>query len=164
VLDPKIKAKVVEKLQKVRARQYIAPGYVVSLTAFLFQVPTCTVSGLNDSSWVQSVALPTVNMHLWAVDAGTFMADFDVGDCFLNFPLHDDLRALCGVDLMVYFPIHEGDTLWEAWTRAAIGLKSSPYQAVQEAIGVAQGIHYGRSVYCDKCFLIGFCTYESTRI
>jgi hypothetical protein len=58
VSDPVTKAKVVEKLQKVRMRRYIAPGYVVSLTAF-FQVPKGkndirmvydgTVSGLNDS-------------------------------------------------------------------------------------------------------------------
>jgi hypothetical protein len=38
VSDPKIKEKVVEKLQKVRMRRYIAEGYAVSLTSF-FEVP-----------------------------------------------------------------------------------------------------------------------------
>jgi hypothetical protein len=151
VMDSEIKAKVVKKLQKVRTWRYIAPGYVVSLTAF-FWVPKGeddihmvydgTVSGLNDSIWIPRFALPTVNTHLRAVDEATFMANFDVGDCFLNFPLHKDLRALCGVDLTVFFPITNGDKLWEAWTRAAMGLKSSPYQAVQ-AMGVAQGVMMG---------------------
>ena len=160
VLDPKIKEKVIEKLEKVRARRYIAPGYVVSLTAF-FQVPKGdddirmvydgTVSGLNDSIWVPRFALPTVNTHLRAVEEGTFMADFDVGDCFLNFPLHKDLRALCGVDLTLYFPILEGDGLWEAWTRAAMGLKSSPYQAVQ-AMGVVQGVIMGDRLCIKNIF------------
>ena len=101
-----------------------------------------TVSGLNNSIWVPRFALPTVKTHLQAVEEGTFMVNFDVGDCFLNFTLHEDLRALCGVDLTVYFPIHEVETLWEAWTRAAMGLKSLPYQAVQ-AMGVAQGVIMG---------------------
>jgi hypothetical protein len=34
VKDPNIKEKVVKTLKKVRAWRYIAPGYMVSLTAF----------------------------------------------------------------------------------------------------------------------------------
>jgi hypothetical protein len=41
--------------------------------------------------------------HLRAVDKKTFMADIDVGEMFLNFILHKDLRALAGVDLSHYF-------------------------------------------------------------
>jgi hypothetical protein len=61
------------------------------------------------------------------------MADLDVGEMFLNFVLHSDLRALCGVDLTLYGgTIEEFETVaWEVWQRAAMGLKPSPYQAVQ---------------------------------
>jgi hypothetical protein len=59
-----------KNLAKVRKRKYIAPGYVWSLTNF-FSVPKgdqdiCMVyngtsSGLNDSLWVPSFPLPTVD-------------------------------------------------------------------------------------------------------
>jgi hypothetical protein len=67
--------------------------------------------------------------HLRAVDKNTSMADVDVGDCFLNFMLHFTLRELAGVDLTHYFG-KEGQALWEAWQQAAMGVKSSPFQAV----------------------------------
>jgi hypothetical protein len=80
VRDPKIKEKVIEKLQKVRMRRYIADGYVVSLTSF-FDVPKGdddirlvydgSVGGLNDSLWVPRFALSTLNGHLRAVEEGT---------------------------------------------------------------------------------------------
>jgi hypothetical protein len=57
------------------------------------------------------------------------MSDVDVGDCFLNFMLHPTLRELAGVDLTHYFG-KEGQALWDAWQQAAMGVKSSPFQAV----------------------------------
>jgi hypothetical protein len=67
------------------------------------------------------------------VEEGTFMADLDIGEMFLNIVLHSDLRSLCGVDLTLYGgTIREFETVaWEVWQRAAMGLKPSPYQAVQ---------------------------------
>jgi hypothetical protein len=62
---------------------------------------------------------------------------------FLNFVLHRKLQVLAGVDLTHYFP--KGDTgskVWEVWLRAAMGLQSSPYQAVQ-AMGVAEEVIRG---------------------
>jgi hypothetical protein len=38
------------------------------------------------------------------VQPGTWMADNDVGEMFLNFVLHESVQALCGVDLTKYFP------------------------------------------------------------
>jgi hypothetical protein len=98
-----------EKLDKVRKRRYICAAFVKSLTAF-FAVPKQgtddirmvydgTISRLNDSIWVPRFVLPTLETHLRAVDEGTYMADVDVGDCFLNFMLHPTLRELAGVDL-----------------------------------------------------------------
>jgi hypothetical protein len=78
------------------------------------------------------------------VDEGTFMADLDVGECFLNFILHSDLRELAGVDLAHYFG-KEGAALWEVWARVAMGMKSSPYQAVL-ALTVAEEIIKGHRV------------------
>jgi hypothetical protein len=69
------------------------------------------------------------------------MADNDVGECFLNFILHAKLRELAGVDLSKFFG-DEGGTLWEVWDRAAMGVKSSPFQAVS-ALTVADEIIQG---------------------
>jgi hypothetical protein len=157
VRDPKIKEKVIEKLQKVRMRRYIANGYVVSLTSF-FDVPKGdddirlvydgSVGGLNDSLWVPRFSLSTLNGQLRAVEEGTYMGDLDVGECFLNFMLHPTLRPYTGVDFTLFFPTERSmgpngaSTVWKTWLRAAMGLKSSPYQAVQ-ALGFAEEIIQG---------------------
>jgi len=59
------------------------------------------------------------------------MADLDVGEYYLNFVLHESIRELKGVDLTLYFGHGESTVLWETWTRAMMGAKSSPYQACQ---------------------------------
>jgi hypothetical protein len=127
-----------EKLAKVRKSRYICAAFVRSLTAFfsvdkgtnaIRMVYDGTISGLYDAIWVPRFVLPTLETHLRAVDEDTHMADVDVSDCFLNFMLHPTLRELAGVDLTHYFS-EEGEVLWEAWQRAAMGLKSSPFQAV----------------------------------
>jgi hypothetical protein len=89
------------------------------------------VSGLNDAMWMPRFALPTLNMHLWSVEAGTFLADIDVGEIFLNFVLHNSVRVYAGVHFTSYFPLEGGAKVWETWQQAAMGLKSSPYQACQ---------------------------------
>jgi hypothetical protein len=86
-------------------------------------------------------------MMLRAVDENTFIGDMDIGEIFLNFFLHESMQALCGVDLTEFFGKRDEDTgrkvlLWEKWVRAAISLKSSPYQAVQ-AILVAKEVILG---------------------
>jgi hypothetical protein len=141
-----------EKLEKVRNRRYIGEAFARSLTAF-FAVPKGlddiqivydgTVSGLNECIWVPRFVLSTVKTHLRSVDEDTYMADVDVGDCFLNFILHKDLQELAGVDLTHYFEEgDEGRKVWEAWKQAAMGVKSSPYQAVS-ALTVADEIIKG---------------------
>ena len=152
--DPVTKAKVIEKLMKVQLRRYIGPGFVVSLTAF-FEVDKGeddirlvydgSVSGLNDAIWMPRFALPTLNTHLRSVEAGTFLADIDVGEMFLNFILHESLRVYAGVDLTSHFPLSGGGTLWETWQRAAMGLKSSPYQACQAMGFVEEEIRGSRT-------------------
>ena len=70
----------------------------------------------------------------------------DVGECFLNFPLHHTLRPLAGVDFSRYFPNPDGKKVWECWHRALMGCKSSPYQAVQ---GMAVAEEVIRGDPCD---------------
>jgi hypothetical protein len=143
---------VIKKLAKVRKRGYVAPGLVESLTAF-FAVPKGdddvrsvhdgSIGGLNLTIWVPQFFLPTIMTHLRAVNENTHVADVDIGKVFLNFILHEDLRALAGVDLSHCFPDEkdEGD-FWEAWQRAAMGLRSSPHQCAQ-AMGTAEEVIRG---------------------
>lgn len=148
--DQEVREKVRAKLAKVRDRRYIGPGRVESLTSY-FSVPKGeadirmvydgTASGLNDSIWVPSFGVPTIRTHLRMIGPSSWMADLDVGEMFLNFFLHEALRALAGVDLTPYFG--EGKRrVWETWQRAAMGLKSSPYQATQ-ALEVAEEVIKG---------------------
>jgi hypothetical protein len=152
-LDPHIKQQMTEKLNHARERGYIGPGVVKSLTSF-FAVPKgpddvrnvydASVSGLNDVIWVPRFPLPTIATHLRAVGRGTYMADLDVGEMFLNFNLHSQLQEVCGVDLTLFCdgPRNPEGCLHEVWKRAAMGLRSSPYQAVQ-AMSVAEELILG---------------------
>ena len=91
-----------------------------------------SVSGLNDSLWAPRFAMPTLNTHLRAVEGNTYMGDCDIGDCFLNFILHESVRPYAGVDLTHYSNKTDvGNQVWERWTRAPMGLTTSPYQACQ---------------------------------
>ena len=148
-------ALIQRKLKKVRDRGYVAEGPIDSLISF-FAVPKGTddirmvydgtKSGLNDAIWVPRFPLPTVDTHLRSVVEGTYMADMDVGEMFVNFILHESMQALTGIDLTQFFgekdSSGEPKLLWERWTRAAMGLKSSPYQAVQ-AMMVAKDVIRG---------------------
>jgi hypothetical protein len=138
--DAGMKAQLVQKLQKARDRRYIAPGRVLSLTAFfgvkkgeddVRPVYDGSISGLNDCIWMPRFVLPTIQTHLRQVEAGSFMCDLDVGEMLLNFILHVDIRSLAGVDLTHYTKEGKEGTVWECWHRAAMGLTSSPYQACQ---------------------------------
>lgn len=135
--------KVRVKLDSIRERGYVEAGVVESLTNF-FCVPKGeddirmvydgTASGLNDALWAPWFPLPTVESLLRAVEPGTYMCDTDVGEMFLNFMLHEEVKTLCGVDFTLYYPeeVEKGiGHLWERWCRCAMGLTTSPYQAIQ---------------------------------
>jgi hypothetical protein len=96
-----------------------------------------TKSGLNDALWAPWFALPTVDTTLRKVVTGTWMGDDDFGEMFYNFWLHHAFRPYTGIDLTELIPElkeHGGDTCWVRWVRPAMGLKPSPYQAVQGAL------------------------------
>lgn len=70
------------------------------------------------------------------------MSDVDLGEMFLNFVLHESVRSLAGVDLTHYFLAGTKNVRWECWMQAAMGLTSSPYQAIQ-AMAFAEEMIWG---------------------
>ena len=155
--NPQQRARMVEKLSTVLRRGYISPGRIASLTSF-FGVPKGTedirmvydgtASGLNDSMWAPNFPLPTVAHQLRALAPGSWMGDLDVSDMFLNFMLHESIREVCGVDLTLFQESTETERLevrWERWVRSAMGLKSSPYNAVQAMLILEEQIFGDRA-------------------
>ena len=137
-----------KKLNKVRERGYVKKGPVKSLIRF-FAVPKgmndirmvhdSTASGFNDSVWVPSFDLPTVETLLQGTGPKSWMVDLDIGDMFLNFMLAEDARELVGIDVSLYFneDRKKGEfnrVKWERWVRCAMGLKISPNHAIRAVI------------------------------
>ena len=142
--DPNKMKQVKEKLDKIRQRGYVEAGRVESLISFfdvekgsddIRMVYDGSASGLNDLLGAPWFPLPTLDTLQRSIEPGTFMSDNDVGEMFLNFMLHEDLRKLCGVDFTLYYPEElessASRVIWERWQRCAMGLRHSPYQAVQ---------------------------------
>jgi len=86
----------------------VAPGLVTALMFFfdiqkgtddIHMVYNGTASSLNDSLWCPWFLLPTVDSLLQCMEPGTFMCDNDIGEMFLNFMLHEDMRQVCGIDV-----------------------------------------------------------------
>ena len=58
--------------------------------------------------------------------------DMDIGEMFLNFPLHVNTRAFCGVNLSRFDKLGlKINEKIQRFTRIWIGFKSSPYLAVR---------------------------------
>ena len=106
--DSKEKKQMTDKIKKVIHRGYISAGPVQSLTGF-FPVPKgqsdirlvydASKCGLNDTIWAPSFWLPTIDTTLAQVPINGYMADIDLGEMFLNFPLDEKIRSLTGVDV-----------------------------------------------------------------
>jgi hypothetical protein len=60
-------------------------------------------SGLNKALWVPSFPLPMAETLSDLLEEDSWMADVDMGEMFLNFPLDVNIREFCGVDL---YPAH----------------------------------------------------------
>jgi len=161
--DPTMRAVMRKKLDKVRRLKYIQAGRVDSLTSFfavrkgetgIRMVYDGTKSGLNDAMWAPWFALPTIETHLRFVSQGSFMGDMDIGDMFHNFMLHEDVQKLAGLDITPFYPEELRDgrrMIWERWSRCAMGLRSSPYNAVQGVL-FAEEIIKGDPSRADNIF------------
>lgn len=145
--NPFVDHQVKEKLAKMLLKGHLVWGQVDGLMYF-FAVPKGTddirmvfdgtKSGLNDCLFAPWFACPTVETTLRSVVAGTWMADDDYGEFFLNYWLHDELRPLCGIDLTKLMPeLREAtgrDKLWVHWARPPMGTRPAPYQACQQGL------------------------------
>ena len=100
-------------------------------------------SGLNRALWVPSFPLPTADSLTDLLDEASWMADIDMGEMFLNFPLDVNIRQFCGVDLKPYFLKEAGaKTLWERWERCVMGLRPSPY-VTTKCVALADEMVFG---------------------
>lgn len=144
--DPKHIPMIREKLASFLDKHYLDPMTVLSLISF-FHVPkgdtdirmvfNGTTSGINDATHAPWFPLPTIESHLRSVEIGTWLADEDLGEMFLNFLLDLRLRGYTGVDITIYFPEllkTYQPKLWVAWTRLLMGFRPSPYLATQQLL------------------------------
>jgi len=136
------------KIIPVRKRDYIASEPVDSLLHY-FYVPkgpddvrivyNGTGCGLNDIMWAPHFGLPYVTHTLRSLMPGYYQCDLDIGEMFLNFLLHSNLKRLSGVDITHVRSEAEDDReweesrtgTWECWTRNWMGLGDSPYRCIQ---------------------------------
>ena len=98
----------------VRRKEYIAPGRTLSYIDF-FAVPKTvdnqgnvteiqmvyngTSCGLNDCVWAPNFWMPTPHTAARQLDYNSYMIDIDLGEFFLNFPLHKRIQPHTGIDL-----------------------------------------------------------------
>lgn len=132
------------KLDTIQKKNYIESGHIKSLMSF-FDVPKGednirmvydgSASGLNGNLWAPWFSLPTIDCLLRSLEPGYSMADNDVGEMFHNFMLHETLRQYCGLDISLYASADQREKgnkqVWRRWNRLAMGLRPSPYCAVQ---------------------------------
>jgi hypothetical protein len=154
-----IRSQEAAKLAKVVKQGYIvlpSSGQLLSLTHF-FSVPKtifdirmvydATKSGLNFALWSPWFALDTVDAVIRSMEGGTWSVDNDQADMFLNFWLHEDLRPYVGVDFSQHRSLMAShfDSDFEImkvglWSRPAMGITSSPYDAVQGGLRIKRSI------------------------
>lgn len=167
-LDPAQHELMRAKVAKVRRFDYIETGMVNSLLHF-FCVPkglhdirmvyNGTGCGLNESVWAPHFGLPTVRHTLRSLKAGYMACDMDVGDMFLNFLLHEELKRMSGVDIATVRSSAKSDAAWEAgrprrwerWCRNWMGLRDSPYRSIQHMIRL-KFVAYGNKEDPDNPF------------
>jgi len=105
---------------------------------------------LNDTLWAPHFGLPCVRQTVRSLMPGYLQCDIDIGEMFLNFMLHDDLRALSGVDLKFARSDDVNDEDWERtrpavyerWCRNWMGLRDSPYRSIQQLIRLKMVLIY----------------------
>jgi hypothetical protein len=96
-----------------------------------------TSCGLNEALWAPNFWLPMPATAARTLGYGYYMVDIDLGEMFLNFPLHEVLQRFSGVDFSQFDaelkeslpgPLH---AKWVHWTRCWMGLKPSPFMAIR---------------------------------
>jgi hypothetical protein len=134
--------RVAEKLKTIVERGYVQPGFVLCLTDY-FDVPkgddiriiyNGSSCGLNGAVWAPSFWLPYPRTALRLLDYNFYSVDMDLGEMFLNFPLHVKLQLYFGIDLTPFkkeLDIPPTTSGWFKWTRNWMGARSRPYVSVR---------------------------------
>jgi hypothetical protein len=148
--------KDLEKLEKLLRRRYIVKG-IVRNTVPRFPVAKgaddirvvwdLAKNGLNECMFTPSFFLPTMPTHLRHILAGSYHGDFDVGEQFHNYLLHQAEQQFCGVEVplaLVQKLMAEGLDVEcvMRWERLVFGWQTSPYFALRmlsRAIEIAKG-------------------------
>jgi len=162
--DVTIRAKTKEKISKVLKRRYLLPSdSLVKSYIKYFAVPKgdddirmvydATANKLNEAVWVPTFWLPTIDSLVRAVCSTSWMTDRDVGDMFLNYQLHEDVRPFTGVDLTSLYdgPEYPGPRM-AVWDRNLIGFPASPYNSIKMALvaeEICKGDRFESGVGCD---------------
>jgi hypothetical protein len=132
---------IAAKLKTIIDRGYLTFGSVKSLIQF-FDVPNADdirlvyngqSCGLNKSTCAPNFWLPNTRTALRSLDYNYYALDMDLGEIFLNFPLHHSLQSYSGVDVTPYkvdLQIFSEGVSWLHWTRTWMGSRPSPYNAV----------------------------------
>jgi hypothetical protein len=98
------------KLQKVMKRGYFEEGDVWSLID-MFDAPkgldirvvcNVTLSGFNAALWAPSFFLPSGSAALRVVTFTALMLGADIGEMFLNLPMHKFIRPYAGIDIQQF--------------------------------------------------------------
>ena len=154
--QPDIKPDMVDmvraKIFKVIRRRYLVKvrtGMDIKSLIKFFAVPKgesdirlvydATASGLNAAVWAPPFFLPTIDSLTRSLEDTSWMADRDVGDMFLNFPLHKAARPYAGVDIKPILKPEDTDQhRWYQWVRNAMGFSPSPHNSVKMSLVVEE--------------------------
>ena len=171
-LDSAQKPLVAAKLEGMRSRDYLEIGHVTN-TVHYFAVPKGdddirvvfdgTSSGLNETLWAPNFFLPSAKSAAMVMDFSTWMSDMDFGEMFHNFNLDPRIRPYSGVNVdklgMIIprlgrgaiRPFNKVTNL--RWTRLFMGMRPSPYNAVQHYYW---GEEFARGNPSDKSNPMGY--------
>lgn len=162
-IKPEEKRVLGDKILKMWKKKYIdAPPCKLSSAIMYFAVPKgeddwrivyhAGANGLNDSVWVPSFWLPTIDSLLRIVDETSFMEDRDIGKMFLNFELHFATHCFTGVDIdPLEFTSKECPHRWLWWTKNLMGFRSSPYNSIKMYL-IAKEVIKGDRLNADNPF------------
>ena len=151
--SPEVYDKILSKMSKYLERGYLKlrnPHDVVNLIDYFWVkkgesdirvVLNGSSCGLTDALWSPNFWLPTSSTLIRCTSFGYKYVDLDLGEMFLNFPLHNDLKSYSGIDLTPF----RGDLMIKnlipssymhkriiaSWERTWMGMKISPEQAVR---------------------------------
>ena len=117
-------------------------------------VYNATTKKLNKAVWVPTFWLPTINLLVRAVGPTSWMTSRDVGETFLDYQLHEDVRPFTGIDLTsLYARPEDPGPRMAAWDMNLMGFTASHYNSIKMAIvakEICKGDCFETGVGCDS--------------